>query len=183
VDLKRQVFGGSWARAVVVLGGAVAVLLVLLSPSFGRAEPTGRYRPPLPPDALTNGCYPLPDGLTVDFPYQVRTDEDLAERPVRRLVLQYDRIDAAEAQQRLSEALTRAGFAPSVPSRPGVLRFAKPGTGQVEAVIAPIPRVTADDLVQGTVELILPVAQLQSDSPDCLDPFSTKRFAAAEPTR
>ncbi|HYG92231.1 MAG TPA: hypothetical protein VD859_01480, partial [Nocardioides sp.] len=54
---------GSRARLAARVAVAVVVLAVLLlSHRIGRAEPTGDYRPELPPDALTNGCYPLPSG-------------------------------------------------------------------------------------------------------------------------
>ncbi|RNL65329.1 hypothetical protein EFK50_05050 [Nocardioides marmoriginsengisoli] len=179
--MDRHGPAGSRKRATVVAGCVLGAVLIVLSPQFGRAEPSGRYRPPLPPDALTTGCYPLPTGLTIDFPYQVRTDEDLADGRTRRLVLQYDEIDADQARRDLAEALVRAGFTPR--ARGDVLDYAKPGVGQVRATITPIPRLGDDDLVRGTVELILPKVARTSDAPECLDRFSTKRFAEAEQDR
>ncbi len=52
-------------------------VIAAFSNSFGRAEPTGNYRPPLAPAALDTGCYPLPDGVEFDFPFQVRRDGDV----------------------------------------------------------------------------------------------------------
>ena len=62
---------------VLIAAVAVAVLAIVISPALGRAAPTGNYRPPLPPDTIELGCYPLPRGLTLDFPYQVRSDGDV----------------------------------------------------------------------------------------------------------
>jgi hypothetical protein len=140
-----------------------ALALVLISPHVGRAEPTGNYRPLLPADALANGCYPLPAGMTIDFPYQVRSDGDV-DGPGgrhRRLVLQYDEIDRATAQQRITAALQRAGLPVA------------------SATVTAYPRVPADSIVRGEIELSLPVVAQQTDVPDpdqCANPFSTKRF-------
>ena len=92
------------------MGYGLAGVLVILSPSLGRAAPSGRYRPLLPADALDNGCYPLPPGVSIDFPYQVRTDVDLYLRPLRRLVLQYDEVEAVAVRDSLIATFMRAGF-------------------------------------------------------------------------
>lgn len=132
---------------------AVAVVAVLVSPALGRAVPSGTYRPDLPPDTIELGCYPLPRGLSLDFPYQVRSDGDVGGRRV--LTLQWDEISADEVRRRLHLALARAGL----PRRTA--------------------RVTPYDdhaIVRGTVVLRLPVARLRNDDPACLDPTTTKRF-------
>jgi hypothetical protein len=139
------------------------VVLLLISPHVGRAEPTGNYRPPLPADAIESGCYPLPKGLTLDFPYQVRSDGDVSGPGGRhrRLVVQYDEIDRATAQQRITAALHRAGLPAS------------------SATITAYPRVPSNSIVRGQIELRLPVVAQQKDVPDaaqCANPFSTKRF-------
>lgn len=147
-------------RVVVtaLLVGAVtlAVVAILISPALGRAAPTGSYRPSLPPDPIALGCYPLPRGLTLDFPYQVRSDGDVDGRRV--LVLHWDELDAADVRRRLDLALHRAGL----PRR--------------TASVAPFPDLSPDAIVRGTVVLRLPVVPLSSAAPACADPRTTKRF-------
>jgi hypothetical protein len=139
------------------------VVLVLVSPHVGRAQPAGNYRPPLPADALASGCYPLPAGMTIDFPYQVRSDGDV-EGPggrYRRLVLQYDEIDRATAEQRITAALRRVGLPAS------------------NATVSAYQRIPSDAIVRGEIVLRLPVVAQHTDVPDpaqCANPFSTKRF-------
>lgn len=152
-----------WAPILVLL-----VAAALLSPHVGRAEPTGNYRPLLPADALASGCYPLPPGLTVDFPYQVRRDGDVAgpRGPQRRLVIQYDEVDPATARARITAALQRAGLPAS------------------NASVTSYPRIPADSLVRGQIVLTLPSVAQRRDVPDpaqCANPFSTKRFPPTWP--
>lgn len=141
----------------------VLLALLLISPHVGRAEPSGNYRPPLPADALASGCYPLPTGMTIDFPYQVRSDGDV-DGPGgrhRRLVLQYDEVDRATAQQRIAAALRRAGLPAG------------------NATVTSYARIPSDSIVRGEIVLTLPTVALHSDVPDpaqCANPFSTKRF-------
>lgn len=164
-------------RALVALAVVVGLVLVALSPSFGRAEPTGSYRPELPPDALTNGCYPLPDGLTLDFPYQVRSDGDVtvAGEPRRELRVQYDVVDAAEVVESLTASFLDAGFTEA--TEPGAeLAFERADTGTVTATVTPLEGVPADSIVRGTVVLDLPSIPVASDDAVCDDPYSTKRF-------
>ncbi|WP_460846163.1 hypothetical protein [Nocardioides ultimimeridianus] len=170
-------------------GLLACVVVVLLSPSFGRARPSGSYRPLLPPDALTNGCYPLPAGVRLDLPYQVRRDGDTVvpgEGRRRRLELQYDLIDVGPATSRLSESFVRAGFretGSSAGPTPGSrsIRLARKGIGTVSAVVTPLSPLGSDQIVRGTIVLDLPVAAPASDSPVCSDPGSTKRYPT-EPT-
>ena len=152
-----------WLAAVLV-----ALVLLLVSPHLGRAEPTGNYRPPLPADALASGCYPLPAGMTVDFPYQVRSDGDVdgPGGPHRRLVLQYDEIDRVTALDRITAALVRAGL---------------PAT---DATVTAYPRIPSDSIVRGRIVLRLPSVAEQTHVPDpaqCANPFSTKRFPSTWP--
>ncbi len=167
-------------RWVIVALWVLAGVLVALSPTFGRAEPSGEYRPPLPPDALTNGCYPLPEGVTFDFPYQVRSDGDLGG--LRILVVQYDLIDQDEAVEAVTESFLRAGFAetPLAASAPGRddarrFEFAK-GSISVTGSAIPLVPLKDDQLVRGTLRLALPVVERQSDAAVCSDATSTKRF-------
>lgn len=146
------------ALVLLLLATCVALLAVALSPTLGRAVPSGRYRPPLPPDTIALGCYPLPAGLSIDFPYQVRSDGDVHGQRV--LVLQWDELDAADVRRLLDAALARAGLprrSAAVTTYPG----AGPGT-----------------IVRGTVVLRLPVVALASDDPACRDPATSKRFPA-----
>lgn len=168
------------------MGYGLAGVLVILSPSLGRAAPSGRYRPLLPADALDNGCYPLPPGVSIDFPYQVRTDEDLYLRPLRRLVLQYDEVEAVAVRDSLIATFMRAGFRErrsAGSSTSIVLRFVKEDQHLVTITITPLPRLAPGDLVRGTVEMLLPRVERQSNDPVCFDRFSTKRFAAWQPHR
>ncbi|MDN5746816.1 MAG: hypothetical protein L0H31_17120, partial [Nocardioidaceae bacterium] len=100
-------------RRTAVAVGVVAVLVVLLlSHTFGRAEPTNNYRPLLPTAALETGCFPLPGGAHLDLAHQIRWDGDREVDGERRRVLkgQYDLVDREEAQRRLIEAFTWVGF-------------------------------------------------------------------------
>lgn len=171
-------------------GLLVCAVLVALSPTFGRAQPSGAYRPPLPPDALTNGCYPLPAGVTLDFAYQVRRDGDVTlagEGRRRRLQLQYDLVDIDAAAAALTRSFVRAGFRTDHDSQqvvpPGGRRvtLSKPGIGRVSAVLTPLSPLRSDQIVRGTIVLDLPVTARASKAPVCSDPASTKRFTA-EPT-
>ena len=146
-----------------LLCGAAVLAALLISPHLGRAAPTGRYRPSLPPDAVVAACFPLPAGLTLDFPYQVRSDRDAGRGTARyrRMVVQYDEIDAATARTRIDAALLRAGLSPSA------------------ATVTAYPRIPADALVRGQIVLRLPLAHPRPDAAqrgECLDPYSTQRF-------
>lgn len=147
------------------LAGVVAALVVIgISPHLGRAEPLATYRPTLPPAALDSGCFPLPAGLHLDFPYQVRRDGDVATPAGmrRRLVLQYDELSADQVRRRLEGELAAAGLSAR------------------SATVTPIPGV-GDAVVRGTVVLTLPPARSPVGRPDiadqfCSNPASTKRF-------
>lgn len=154
--------------------GSGALVLVLVSSAFGRAEPTGNYRPPLSPDALTNGCYPLADGIELDFPAQVRHDGDVETATGQRrvLTLHWDLLDVDELETALDRSMTAAGY-----TRSGLLAWTK-GDHRVSATVTELPDLPDDSLVRGTVVLDLPVTPLASDDPVCQDPYSTKRFPA-----
>lgn len=170
---------GRWLVGALVL---VAAVLVALSPTFGRATPSGAYRPLLPPDALTNGCYPLPDGVRLDFPYQVRHDGDVNGR--RNLVIQYDLIDRDAAVAALTKSFAAAGF--RTPVDDGVAStdgdtsarevVLQKGTTRVIARVVPMDPLTKDQIVRGTITLDLPSEQVRSSAAVCSDVTSTKRF-------
>jgi hypothetical protein len=159
-----------------LVGLAVAVILV--SGSFGRAHPTGNYRPDLPAAALTNGCWPLPTGVVFDFPHQVRTDADIGDPPRRHLVLQFDVIDVATARERVADAFRSAGFEQSGSAGAERLVFEKPGFGTVSAEVTPLAGAAGEYVVRGTIVLDLPSSAPLTHDPACDQTFSTKRFAA-----
>ena len=135
-------------------------MLIVLSPTFGRAETTGSYRPDLPPDALTNGCWPLPGGVRLDFGYQVRFDE-LRATPGggqrRMLVLHYDELSGAAAV-----ASVERGFAAA-------------GVTDVQVVADDFVGTVPDAVVRGQMVLDLPPSRPEG-RPECRAPFSTKKF-------
>ncbi|MDO9456980.1 hypothetical protein [Nocardioides sp.] len=146
---------------VAAVAAVVGVALLFLSPVFGRAAVSGQYRPLLPADGLTTGCYPLPGGVVPDFPYVLRHDGDTVDAAGihRRVVLHFDRVDAAEAVGTIEDQLAEAGVAD--------------GT-HVEA--RDFEDVPDDAVVRGEMVLDLPSIGVQSDDPVCDDPNSTKRF-------
>jgi hypothetical protein len=164
-------------RVSVVLVVLLAVVLVLLSPRFGRAEPGGSYRPVLDPPALELGCYPLPVGLTLDFAHQVRTDGDVVVDGDRRreLVVQYDLVDADDVRERLTASFVEAGFTPEAGAGDALV-FARPDIGPVSVQVEQLPDIPEDATVRGTVTFDLPSVPVASDDPVCEDPYATKRF-------
>ena len=139
----------------------VAVVLVLLSPTFGRATVSGSYRPLLPPDGLSNGCYPLPGGVVPDFAYVLRSDADTLDASGlhRRAVLHFDRVDAAEATRTIEAQFAAAGVA-----------------SDVRVVARDFNGIGDDAVVRGEMVLDVPVQRVRSQDPVCEDPNSTKRF-------
>ena len=172
-------------RWVVGAAVVVAVAAVAVSPSRGRADPSGEYRPPVPPDALSTGCYPLPGDARLDLPYQVRRDGDVGSR--RELVVQYDLVDLDEAVAGVVEAFTAVGFevtggaasldgVPEVGDEDAVSVSLARGEETVGVEVAPFAETSPDQIVRGTIRLDLPQVAVQSDDPVCSDPSSTKRY-------
>lgn len=176
------------ARRIGALAGiGLVIAVLLLSHRFGRADPTGAYRPDVPPDALATGCFPLPGGVTLDFGYQIRRDGDVeVGGGVRRILVgQYDEIDEPEALDAIiadfvEAGFVEAGFVEAEGSAPydAVLRKDAPdGSDVVGVIVTQLPDIEADVLVRGTFVLDLPVAELPEDPPEvCSDQDSTKRF-------
>lgn len=144
------------AQRLIVL---VALTLVLLSPTFGRADPTGTYRPALSSDALTDGCWPLPGDVRLDFGYQVRLDELIATShgTRRMLVLHYDEISGDESARRVQEAFGAAGI------------------DDVVLTAVDFTDTAPDAVVRGQMMLDLPASRPER-RPGCREPFSTKKF-------
>lgn len=171
----------AWVRGharglAVVVGVLTLVVIVAISPSRGRASPLGIYRPPVPTEALASNCFPLPDGVRLDFPHQVRSDASVGHGR-RRLVVQYDLVGAATVAARLTSTLTAAGFAPVPGSPDGVLSFDRGDVGPVEATVEPYRHLPGGAIVRGQVLLDLPVTPIGSASRQCADPAVTKRGA------
>lgn len=173
-------------RIGIAVGALAALVLLLLSHSFGRAVPTNNYRPLITTDAIASGCYPLPGNAQLDLPYQVRWDEDVATESGKRRILrgQYDLVDRDEAFTRLVRSFAAVGF------RPDAATYAKPppddritlskGDQQVVITVTELPDTSAKTLVRGDFVLDLPVAELaRPDDPICTFPSSTKRWAEA----
>jgi hypothetical protein len=165
------------------LAGIVAVLAVLLlSHRFGRADPTEDYRPVVPPDALTNGCYPLPGDVRFSFGYQIRLDGDVRVDGElrRRLIGQYDELDAPEALDAIVADFAAAGFVAARRPAPYGAVLREPGAGRHEIVrvmVEQLRDIEEDTIVRGTFELDLPVVEPPKDAPDvCSQPKSTKRW-------
>lgn len=177
------------AQTLKSVAGAVVVLLVLLllasSHRFGRAQPTGDYRPDLPPEALATGCYPLPSGVTFSFQFQTRRDGDVvvAGAARRRYVGQYHRIDEDEARAAIIAAFVAAGFVLTQRSTPydAVLRRSgdRLAVGETQTVrlrVEQLVGVEEDTVVRGVFVLDLPAIEAQRDDDVCDDPKSTKRW-------
>jgi hypothetical protein len=170
------------ARAGALAGIVVVLALLLLSHRFGRAEPTGDYRPVVPPDALATGCYPLPGDATLDFGYQVRRDGDVqVDGELRRvLVGQYDELDAPEALAAIVADFEDAGLVASRRPAPYDAVLRQPDAGRADVVrvmVEQLPDIEDDTLVRGTFRLDLPVVEAAPDAPEvCTDPKSTKRW-------
>ena len=172
---------GTARRTGALAGIALVLVVLLLSHRFGRAEPTGDYRPDIPLDGLKAGCYPLPNGVTLDFGYQVRHDGDVEVdgEARRRLTGQYDELDEPEALEAIVADFVEAGFVASKRPAPYEAVLRQPGAGRADLVrvtVAQLPGIEEDTLVRGTFELDLPVTEARSDAPECSDPRVTKRW-------
>ena len=167
----------------IAVGALAALVLLLLSHSFGRAVPTNNYRPLITTDAIASGCYPLPGNAQLDLPHQVRWDGDVETAQGERRILrgQYDLVDLDEAVERLVASFTAVGFAAipyhhSVPPSDDSVTLFR-GREHVTITVTELPGTSAETLVRGTFVLDLPVAKLaRPDDPVCADPKSTKRW-------
>ncbi len=167
-----------WALAV----GGVVVVLVAMGVG-GRLEdaPTGgQYRPAIPPSPFGTICDPLPDGVVLDLPVQLRTDRWAPAGTVRRLTLHYDLRDEADAEADVTAALWRAGFRPVAPAEgadPVVEQwYDRPDYGRVGVTITPFD-VDASSVVRGRLDLDLPPGSLDDTTASaCTDYVQTKRF-------
>lgn len=168
-------------RAGIVVGILVALAVLLLSHSFGRAVPTNNYRPLLTTDAIATGCFPLPGGAQLDLAYQVRWDGDVEtdDGPRRELRGQYDLVDRLEARRRLVASFAAVGFSVVDDTDDPRSSYVVMADGDAEIIITvtELPGTSAETLVRGEFVLDLPVAEAtRPDDPLCSDPKSTKRW-------
>lgn len=157
----------------------LTVLVVLASPHLGRAEPDHNYRPDLPPAALTTGCYPLPGGVVLDLPHQVRWDGDVEVEGGgmrRELRGQYDLVDRDEALDRLTASFARAGFVTADEPEDDGWALLRRDDEVVRLRVREIADTSAATLVRGEFELDLPVAARASTAAVCGQRPSTKRW-------
>ena len=153
---------------LTILGVVACVVVVGLSPLLGRADVLGTYRPPLPPDGLVTGCYPLPGGVEPTFTYVLRHDGNVvaAEGIRRQVVLHVDDVDAATAAATLEEQFRLAGV-----------------LDEVSVVARDFEGVREGAVVRGELVLGLPAIGVQSDDAVCRNRYSTKRFGPDLPDR
>jgi hypothetical protein len=169
-----------WARA---LGAVVLVLVALVVGGRLDDAPTaGRYRPALPPSPFGTICDPLPDGVVLDLPVQLRRDRWLATKrgTVRRLTLHYDLHDEEDAEHQVRLALRAARFSPVAPAEgadPAIEQwFDRPDYGRVGVTVAPFD-VDPSSVVRGRISIDLPPGSLdETTASACTDYVQTKRF-------
>lgn len=159
------------ARIVCSLSMALALCAGCESAPF-----VGVDRAPLGRVPLAGPCSPLPAGVRLDFPHQARS-EYVYRTPQglrRLLLLQVDRISAAQARQRLDLQLVARGFtevtsddAAGVPQEPGWKFFERRGYGLIGRRVDPIPGVSTDDLVRATLQLDVPRRVLRPRGNPC----------------
>lgn len=174
-------------RRIGVAAGTLAVLVVLLlSDTFGRADPTNNYRPAPTVDALETGCFPLPGGARLDgLAYQIRRDRDIetADGPRRELRGQYDLVGRDEAMARIVDAFTAVGFRETAREEAGAtlrVELTRRST-RIQVFAADLPGTTEETLVRGQFRMDLPVIEAARDDPICSDPKSTKRWGDRHP--
>jgi hypothetical protein len=167
-------------RGGIAVGVLVAVGVLLLSHTFGRAVPTNSYRPLITTDAIASGCYPLPGGARLDgLSYQLRWDEDVEtpEGERRELRGQYNLVERDEAERRLVGSFTEVGFRESREAAAEGRRVLRRNGVTVRITVTELPDTSVATLVRGEFVLDLPVAELAKDDPVCTMPTSTKRWA------
>ncbi len=163
----------------------LVVLLLVAMVVGGRLDdaPTdGRYRPALPPQPFGTICDPLPDGVVLDLPVQLRADRLLDTRggPVRRLDLHYDLRDEAEVEFEVTAAFRGAGFRPASPATgadPAIEQwFERADYGRVGVAVTPFD-VDDSSVVRGALTIDLPAFSLDlATRVACRDFVQTKRF-------
>ena len=162
----------------------VAVCLLLLV-GCGEQAPLSRDRRFLPAPALAGACWPLPDTVSFDFPYQARTErKTLDARGQRRLdvLIQFDKIDAEAAEADTTQAMLDGGFREVGPpveqpvaGFPATRRwFFSVPFGLVGVRVNALPGITTEDLVRGEIELDVPRSSAADTRELCPYPFQRR---------
>ncbi len=164
-------------RSALVLLGAAAVALMLISPHVGRAEPSGDYRPALPPDALAAGCWPLPGDVVPPVPYVVRWDGDVTTslRTRRWWVAHVAEVAPEVTRGRVVDAFTGAGFA-RIREEGSAVVLRDDAGAVVRVTVVALRGADEDTLVRGILHLDLPVVGPARDDEACADQRSSKRW-------
>jgi hypothetical protein len=156
-------------RVLVLATAAVCLGVVVASPLFGTADPTGAFRPPVTTPRLAGACSPLPDGVTLDFAHQVRSDHrerdgDAQRRAIR---LQFDLIDVDEAESEVETELVAAGFREQAAVDGRFRFFRRDDYGVVGLAVEPLWEDRPDAIVRGVMRLKLPVTTYQDEPSRC----------------
>jgi len=158
------------SRRVLVLATAVVCLgVVVASPLFGTSHPTGAFRPPVTTTQLVGACSPLPDGVTLSFAHQVRSDRRKGDgdAEVRAIRLQFDLIDPDEAESEVETDLVAAGFREQVGGEGDLRYFRRDDYGVVGLAVEPLWDDRADGIVRGVMRLRLPVNTYRDEPLGC----------------
>jgi hypothetical protein len=166
------------AAALLCLG------VVASSPFFGRAHPEGVFRPPAPAIQLTGRCSPLPDGVQLDFPHQVRSDVARTRgRAMRRVVrVQFDLIGADEVESQVAADLVAAGFREETAPEDshGQYRyFRRDGYGVIGMAVEALWAGHDDAIVRGVMKFKLPRSTVRRQPHGCPSPVQVDAGAAA----
>ena len=158
------------SRRVLVIASAVVGLgIVLASPLFGTSHPTGAFRQPVTSTRIDGACSPLPDGVTLGFSHQVRSDhlmED-GDAAVRAIRLQFNLIDADEVEREVETDLVAAGFSEQVRGEGDFRYFRRDDHDVVGFAVDPLWEDRTDAIVRGVMWLRLPANTYQDEPSDC----------------
>lgn len=169
---------------VVPVLGIVLVVLMLIGGRLDRAPVDPVYRPALAAAPFGTVCDPLPPGVRLDLPVQLRADRMLTlpdESVVRRLDLHFDLVDADAAEEAVVSALVDAGFGETTETSPdpdAARQFDRADYGTVALGVRAFD-VPDDSIVRGAIALDLPPDSLTPvQVASCTDQQQTKRFPA-----
>jgi hypothetical protein len=158
------------SRRVLVLATVVVGLgVVAASPLFGTSHPTGAFRPPVTATRLDGACSPLPEGVTLGFAHQVRSDHRTGDGDVgiRAIRLQFNLIDADEVEREVETDLVAAGFRERVGGEGEFRYFRRDDYGVVGLAVEPLWVDRADAIVRGVMRLHLPVDTYRDEPSRC----------------
>lgn len=147
----------------------MCVGVVVASPLFGTARPTGVFRPPATVTRLAGACSPLPDGVELDVAHQVRSDLTQGDGDhERRLIrVQLDLVDPDEAESEVVADLLAAGFSEQTAVDGGYRRFRRDDYGVIGLAVEPLWDDRADAIVRGVMRLRLPATTAEDEPADC----------------